>query len=101
MKHEKHPWFIRDSNPVPLGQKSGALTTELPGHLFINLESRNKLVHTEGYIQKVIFWSHMGPILKIPNFEGPYHNLQYEGIFTRPRNNQTKGSSDWIFAEIC
>jgi hypothetical protein len=27
MKHEKHPWFIgfiRDSNPVPLGQKSGA-----------------------------------------------------------------------------
>jgi hypothetical protein len=29
MKHEKHPWFIRDSNPVPLGQKSGALTTEL------------------------------------------------------------------------
>jgi hypothetical protein len=31
MKHEKHPWFIRDSNPVPLGQKSGALTTELPG----------------------------------------------------------------------
>jgi predicted DNA-binding protein (MmcQ/YjbR family) len=32
MKHEKHPWFIRDSNPVPLGQKSGALTTELPGH---------------------------------------------------------------------
>jgi hypothetical protein len=33
MKHEKHPWFIRDSNPVPLGQKSGALTTELPGHL--------------------------------------------------------------------
>jgi hypothetical protein len=32
MKHEKHP-FIRDSNPVPLGQKSGALTTELPGHL--------------------------------------------------------------------
>jgi hypothetical protein len=33
MKHEKHPWFIRDSNPVPLGQKSGTLTTELPGHL--------------------------------------------------------------------
>jgi hypothetical protein len=33
MKHEKHPWFIRDSNPVTLGQKSGALTTELPGHL--------------------------------------------------------------------
>jgi hypothetical protein len=33
MKHEKHPWFIRDSNPVPLGLKSGALTTELPGHL--------------------------------------------------------------------
>jgi hypothetical protein len=33
MKHEKHPWFIRDSNPVPLGQKSGPLTTELPGHL--------------------------------------------------------------------
>jgi hypothetical protein len=32
MKHEKHPWFIRDSNPVPLGQKSGALTTELPGY---------------------------------------------------------------------
>jgi hypothetical protein len=29
MKHEKHPWFIRDSNPVPLGQESGALTTEL------------------------------------------------------------------------
>jgi hypothetical protein len=28
-----HPWFTRDSNPVPLGQKSGALTTELPGHL--------------------------------------------------------------------
>jgi hypothetical protein len=33
MKHEKHPWFVRDSNPVPLGQKSGALTTELPGQL--------------------------------------------------------------------
>jgi hypothetical protein len=33
MKHEKHPWFIRDSNPVPVDQKSGALTTELPGHL--------------------------------------------------------------------
>jgi hypothetical protein len=33
MKHEKHLWFIRDSNPVPLGQKSGELTTELPGHL--------------------------------------------------------------------
>jgi hypothetical protein len=39
MKHEKHPWFIRDSNPVPLGQKSGALTTELTGHLpFIGAE---------------------------------------------------------------
>jgi hypothetical protein len=36
MKHEKHPWFIRDSNPVSLGQKSGALTTELPGHIQIN-----------------------------------------------------------------
>jgi hypothetical protein len=35
MKPEKYPWFIRDSNPVPLGQKSGALTTELPGHLFV------------------------------------------------------------------
>jgi hypothetical protein len=32
MKHEKHAWFIRDSNPVSLGQKSGALTTELPRH---------------------------------------------------------------------
>jgi hypothetical protein len=40
MKHEKHPWFIRDSNPVPLGQKSGALTTELPGHLNSKLSFR-------------------------------------------------------------
>jgi hypothetical protein len=37
MKHEKHPWFIRDSKPVPLGQKSGALTTELQGHPFRNI----------------------------------------------------------------
>jgi hypothetical protein len=40
MKHEKHPWFIRDSNPVPLGQKSGALTTELPVPLLDKLSEK-------------------------------------------------------------
>jgi hypothetical protein len=48
MKHEKHPWFIRDSNPVPLGQKSGALTTELPGHLLFKLSvSKTDTVQNE------------------------------------------------------
>jgi hypothetical protein len=35
-QHEKHPLFTRNSNPVPLGLKSGALTTELPGHFWFD-----------------------------------------------------------------
>jgi hypothetical protein len=42
MKHLNHSCFIRYSNPVPLGQKSGALTTELPGHQHSNAELKPK-----------------------------------------------------------
>jgi hypothetical protein len=52
MKHEKHPWFIRDSNPVPLGQKSGALTTELPGHLDADADLKILNEILEFYIKK-------------------------------------------------
>jgi hypothetical protein len=30
--NEKYPWFTRDSNPDPLAQQSGALTTVLSRH---------------------------------------------------------------------